>query len=299
MNFCIFSYNRGRFLDNCVKSIEDCAPGSRLVIYDDQSNDPETLEVLARQESRHVVIKSESKSTNKHGGLYHNMQTALESCPKDELVCFLQDDTQLVRQIADEEKSAIHERFERDTTLGFISPAFIRNSSIKRKGAGAYIYDLSSQLYYWQDSQRSAGVYYSDIFVTLPKRLTQNNWRFVMGEPANEQQARGMFTKMGYLPSPFLMWLPNSLAYRGKKKTISLKIAERVNRCGFYPFAYMTSHEVNKLADMADTPPVAEDCLQLLFGPLPKPWIFNPLQKNRILRLTNKIELFFNRLAGQ
>src|SRR5690606_21926670 len=46
MLFCIFSFNRGRFLQNCVDSIEQCAPGARIVVFDDSSYDEATKEVL-------------------------------------------------------------------------------------------------------------------------------------------------------------------------------------------------------------------------------------------------------------
>jgi hypothetical protein len=39
LRFCVFSYNRGRFLQNCVRSIELCAPGQPITVYDDGSDD--------------------------------------------------------------------------------------------------------------------------------------------------------------------------------------------------------------------------------------------------------------------
>ena len=48
LQFCVFSFNRGRFLEHCVRSIERCAPTAAVHIYDDASDDPDTLAALAR-----------------------------------------------------------------------------------------------------------------------------------------------------------------------------------------------------------------------------------------------------------
>ena len=49
--FCIFSYNRGHYLKNCVESLRRCLPAqsvkTSITIYDDGSNDHETVSLLA------------------------------------------------------------------------------------------------------------------------------------------------------------------------------------------------------------------------------------------------------------
>jgi glycosyltransferase involved in cell wall biosynthesis len=105
MQFWVFSYNRGEFLKNCISSIEFCAPGSRIRIFDDNSNDPATRDALAELAKRHEVVTPDTgeNQKNKHGGLYANMQAAFEACEDEDLVCYLQDDMQLVRPISPEE----------------------------------------------------------------------------------------------------------------------------------------------------------------------------------------------------
>ncbi|MDZ7641149.1 MAG: glycosyltransferase [Desulfurivibrio sp.] len=92
MLFCIFSYNRGNFLKNCVQSIESCSPDSKIAVFDDDSDDTETISVLRDLGEKHTVFTSTEHSSHHLGGLYNNMQNALEYCQDEELVCFLQDD---------------------------------------------------------------------------------------------------------------------------------------------------------------------------------------------------------------
>jgi glycosyltransferase involved in cell wall biosynthesis len=293
MIFFIFSYNRGEFLANCVRSVEECSPGSRIVIFDDQSEDPYTREVLEQVSARHVVASAGDDQGHKHGGLYSNMQAALESLEKDEVICFLQDDTQLVRPLSEVDHGFISQCFIKVPSLGFLSPVFFRGVSAWGRGLGEVDYDADMKLFFRRASKRSAGIYYSDIFISTSERLRSNGWRFEVGEPENEVQAKAKFSAMGYLKCPFAMWLPNGPAYRGKKKTLALRVAERSRSCGFYPFRYMTEDEVRYLrSSPVPVLPVAEDFLELRNGhQLTKPWIYNPLQQSRVLKHLNRAEL--------
>ena len=46
----VFSYNRGQLLDNCVRSIEEFSPDTHITVFDDQSDEPETIETLRANE---------------------------------------------------------------------------------------------------------------------------------------------------------------------------------------------------------------------------------------------------------
>jgi len=69
MIFCVFSFNRGRFLENCVRSIEQCVPDASIIVFDDDSNDPATQEVLSDIDRNHQVLKPGNVSTHKLGAL--------------------------------------------------------------------------------------------------------------------------------------------------------------------------------------------------------------------------------------
>ncbi|MBC7185339.1 MAG: glycosyltransferase family 2 protein, partial [Marinobacter sp.] len=61
MIFFVFSYNRGPHLKNCIESIETCAAGHRVIVYDDASEDPETQQILRDIETRHEVRRRDDK----------------------------------------------------------------------------------------------------------------------------------------------------------------------------------------------------------------------------------------------
>ncbi|MEE4251326.1 MAG: glycosyltransferase, partial [Alcanivoracaceae bacterium] len=97
MLFCIFSFNRGQFLEICIASIEQYAPDARIAVFDDNSYDEYTRDVLKKVAEKHTVIQPGHQSQRRLGGLYGNMQSALDYAAKENLVCYLQDDTQMVR----------------------------------------------------------------------------------------------------------------------------------------------------------------------------------------------------------
>lgn len=111
LQFAIFSFNRGRFLQHCVDSIERFAPECSVHVVDDGSDDPHTRRVVDTLAQRHRVTIADKAGTTKHGGLYTNMQYALDSAKPDQPLCFLQDDAQLVRPLEAEDFDAINRFF--------------------------------------------------------------------------------------------------------------------------------------------------------------------------------------------
>jgi len=296
MIFFVFSFNRGPFLRNCVASIEHCAPDAEIVIFDDRSDDQDTLEALLRIGETHRVVSSANHRGHKHGGLYPNMQSALELVDGDRLICFIQDDAQLVRVLEAEDQRFIGECFARNPDLGFISPTFFRESQL-RGGTLDVLHDPATGLFSLRNERRSVGTYYSDMFLSTSGRLRVRGWVFQAGEPANEARAKSMFAAMGYMRRPFVMWLPYGTAYRGKKKTWALRLAERARRCGLYPLQYMTDDQVRALAmQPLSELPVAERLLATREPGPKKPWIYSPLQGSRVLKHLNQAELLLNRL---
>lgn len=295
MIVCIFSFNRGRFLDNCLQSIEQCLPQAEILVFDDESDDADTLAVLARARQHHTVVLPRQKGDIKHGGLYHNMQQALERLRDQSLVCFLQDDTQVVRPVFERELTLWQSLFDEDPQLGFIQPCFLRGRERHRR---PYAPDREpdSPLLYRDDRGQSAGRHYSDLLITRPARLLERGWHFEQSEPANDRQARALFGPMPYLRSPFAMWLPSVPAYRGKQKTWALKRAEVKMRCGFYPFRLWSEGKSEAFLNRApERLPVAEDFLTCVDRTPPAPWAYNPLTGQRWLKHLNNLELWWRR----
>lgn len=303
LTFCIFSFNRGQFLKNCVDSIRTCVPGADIAIFDDDSTDPDTLRYLEEAARYCEIIKPRAVGKIKHGGLYLNMQMALEHCADRPMVCYLQDDTQLVRPLGDDELGQLEALFGNNPGLGFVHPCFIRGIDLRKRPVVA-IPGENERTFYRQDKGQSAGIHYSDLLVTVPARLLDKNWRFFQSEPGNDQQAKQLFGSMLYLYDPFAMWLPEVPAYRGKKKTRALKWAEAKKGCGFFPFEVWAQDRSDQFRARRERDvPVAETYLNCSPEPRTRPWTYNPLTGLGWLKKLNSIEVFLDklgkRLSGQ
>lgn len=289
----VFSYNRGPHLQNCIASIERCAPGKRVVVFDDNSTDSETLDILDTIRKNHEVYGGDGKiNDQQHGGLYGNMQRAFDMTSDRELVVFLQDDTQLVRPISEQDLDGLWSYFDRYTDAGFLSPAF-RCGITRKRVLKRFIYQPDRNVYFChhQSHKQQAGVYYSDISITRSDRLRSVGWRFKSDEFENELQAKANFERMGYMFAPFAMWLPNAPAYRFKDKGFLYRLGERLNKSGLYPYKIMDHNDIRRLGSRPGHElAIAENFLSIDGKELKKPWIFDPLRRPRWLRRIAKID---------
>ncbi|MEX0739544.1 MAG: glycosyltransferase [Pseudohongiella sp.] len=296
MIVCIFSFNRGRFLQHCVSSVERCAPDWKICVIDDGSQDAETVSTLETIARRHQVLHAQSSAGRKHGGLYANMQLALEKFVDEPLMLTLQDDMQMVRPLEADDVPAMQDYFRDNPQSAFLQPCFLKGAT-RQRDVDTLRFDSQSQVYLRAPAGQSAGVHYSDILVTQPARLQAAGWQFAHSEPANDRQAAQLFGPMGHLFSPFVMWLPEVPAYRGKRKTLALKIAEARRKCGLYPFATLNAEQIRMLKQRRpEQLPFAEDYLANTEPDLSQPWAYYPLQDSRWLKKLNSLELTLRRL---
>lgn len=297
MNFWIFSYNRGQFLRNCVNSIEQCASNIHytITVFDDNSDDVETLKYLEAIGRKHRVLTPQSDSnTSKHGGLYGNMQAAFEQC--EGIVCFLQDDTQLVRAIEVKDIAHIQNFFTLKSEVGFIQPAFFRGCN-EKKDRKLTRYDDSCNMYYVDRFKRAAGAFYSDICIFSAERLREKNWSFADREAKNETNARASFSQMPYLSNPIAAWLPNVPAYRSKSQNWAMRIAHKLNNSGFFPIEILTDDKLDRFLQRdVQLIPYAESFLSAP-GNKVTPWIYYPLQNRKWLKKTSHLLELLTRLV--
>lgn len=294
--FCVFSFNRGRFLEHCVSTIERCVPSASIAIFDDDSDDDYTRQVLETLSQRHAVLQPGSQSTHKLGGLYGNMQSALDYSADQSLVCFLQDDMQVVRPLAVDEIEAFDRCFEENPRLAFLHPCFLKGINRKRDES-TLEFDRTLGAYRRSATDQSAGQYFSAILVTRPSRLLERQWVFGRSEHVNDRQAREHYERIGHLFAPFAMWLPEVPAYRGKRKTLALRLAEKRRGCGFFPYRVLDDKAVEGLRERpAQVLPFAEDFLVCENDRLEKPWGYYPMQGSRWLKKLNSLELALRRL---
>ena len=139
----VFSYNRGRLLSNCVQSIERFSPHTSLVVFDDRSDDPETLKVLAQIAARgHEVIVSDDVSTAEYGNHNVNLDRAVQLARLrgHRLLHLVEDDTQFVwhNQRLPDDVSALFDAFP---NAAQISPLFWKFAS---KASGALLAEHSA-----------------------------------------------------------------------------------------------------------------------------------------------------------
>lgn len=295
LTICIFSFNRGRFLKNCVDSILTCIPNAEIVIFDDNSSDPDTRRYLEEAGTFCRILGPQVIGTIKHGGLYHNMNAALDLFSDRSMICFLQDDTQVVRPVSESELRDIEQVFEESPELGFVHPCFIRGVDLAKRPVTP-LPGPSPELFSRKPTGQSAGIHYSDLVVFKPDRLIRAGWSFHQSEPANDNQAKGMFGMMAYMWLPFAMWLPEVPAYRGKKKTLGLRWAETRKKVGFYPFVLWSEADVSRRKQRGSRQlPVAEDFLECFPYAPPKPWTYNPLTGLRLMKTLNSVEVALRR----
>ncbi|MDI9246699.1 glycosyltransferase family A protein [Marinobacter sp. CHS3-4] len=294
--FCVFSYNRGEFLENCIRSIEQCIPEADIAIFDDDSTEPHTRKALERLSGHHEVLKPGNQSTHKLGGLYGNMQSALEYARERDLVCFIQDDMQVVRPVTSEEIKILHLAFEQHPKLAFLHPCFLKGIN-RQRDENTLTYDSELNAYKRKATDQSAGQYFSAILITRPARLLDQDWHFKASEPANDSQARNYFETIGHMFAPFMMWLPEVPAYRGKRKTLALRLAEKRRGCGLFPYEILSEQDVEQLLERPkDVLPFAEDFLVCSNSDLQKPWGYYPMQGSRFLKKLNSLELALRNL---
>lgn len=291
----VFSYNRGPLLENCVQSVRRMAPHWPITIHDDGSDDPETRRVLEKLD---VVSHDREATEMRHGGLYANMQRALEEADS-EIVVFMQDDNQIVRQLDEEDHRYIAEYFDSCSDAAFLNPAFLRGhrrSSINRHirilpGFPGYYHEIGETL-----KRRPVTMYYTDVVIAHVGRLRKAGWAFLTGETANAEQARRLFPRMVHMAHPFLMNVPEVPVYRGSKKTLGVRMAERIS--GRNPKAYrpMSTEDVGRLRkrDLSEYP-FAEDFLTPFVAGIRRPFVFNSVNIRWYTRLLNKLELMVGR----
>lgn len=295
MDIFVFSYNRGAFLRNCIDSLLRHTRNSRICIVDDHSDCPDTRAYLANLPAGVELLYGQTKDGARHGGLYNNMQLALDNC-QNELIFFIQDDMQVVRDIDDEDLQYIDGFFTHYPKAAFLHPMFLRGRRNRRDRRITRL-QTDFPVYFREQPEKKnhRDLTYVDGVIAHAGRLKAANWQFVEGEAANADQAAPLFGKMGIWPFPVAMFLPEAPVYRGKHKTWAVSKAEQ--RAGTTPKAFlpMSQEQLHRLRQRnLDELPVAEDFLQCN-TPVKRPFHYSVVNVYPILRALHKIEQFLSK----
>lgn len=294
LSIYIFSYNRGQFLENIIESCKSYAPLATLTVVDDNSSDPATVEFLKKLPEQVNLIQPNKAEGTRHGGLYNNMQTALNSADS-EWVLFIQDDMQLVRPLDESDYQYIEDFFNRFSSQAFLSPVFLKGQRHRRdKRITRINVDFPSYYREYPEKKHSTGLTYADVVIAHRKRLLEQDWNFSASERDNAKKAKESFGAMGFMAHPFVMYLPQVPVYRGKVKTLAVKIAEKL--AGSEPKIFIDRDkpfwEQFKSRDLTKLP-VAEEYLQCCDSRVKKPYQYSAVNAYPLLRVLHKLTLLF------
>jgi glycosyltransferase involved in cell wall biosynthesis len=290
MEIFVFSYNRGAFLKNCIDSLLRHTKGCRICVVDDNSTCPDTQAYLATLPTGVELMPVPQASEARHGGLYPNMQLALDAAAEDATVFFIQDDMQLVRDFTEDDQQYIKAFFSHYDRAAFLHPMFLRG---RRNRRDRRITKLAPDfpVYFREQPEKKnwRDLSYVDGVIAHAGRLKAADWQFVEGEAANANQAAPLFGKMGIWPYPLAMFLPEVPVYRGKHKTPAVTLAEKWAGTDPKAFRDMSTEEIKRFKERdLSLLPVAEDFLDCEVT-VKKPFHYSVVNVYPMLRVWHKL----------
>jgi glycosyltransferase involved in cell wall biosynthesis len=264
-------------------------------VYDDGSDESSTLSYLHRlgNQVRHM----KSASNDRHGGYYSNMQHALSACQADYLL-MLQDDLQIVRPFDVHDLKKLHHIFEANPDLAFISPLFMKGSK-RAYFQQRYQADQNLRCYRWlADPNESNKVpqKYADIALLHVDRLRAKGWQFAASEADNGLLADQLWPDMIQAAEPWIFYVPEEPAYRGRVLTFGAKLAAKMAGNEVKTFRDMSPHESLAFAQRPlSVYPFAEDFINTIDPHVRKPYKFNVYRTRWLPLILNKLELWWRR----
>lgn len=284
----IFSYNRGEYLKNCVDSVRHNIPFAEITIYDDRSDDPNTVSYLAECGVR--VELNDRVSSERHGNLYRNMQRAVEECRAD-LLLFLQEDTQVVRPLDTASVLLIASEMT-GSESAFIRVSFFWGANEKGK-KDLLTVDQGTRVYHVDPKSPACGLYqyYVDLSLCIPERLRQMKWKFANSEPENARQAKAFFAPMPVLVDPFVCQCPEVPAYRDRRLFAASALIQRDRKGEIVRFEPMTAEEVSDfIVRSPSDQPLAERWLRTNIADVRRPFVHTDYSRSRWLTVLYKVE---------
>jgi glycosyltransferase involved in cell wall biosynthesis len=284
------------FLENAIDSCRRYAPGVPVCVVDDHSDDADTLAVLGALPEGVRLLKPHAGEQRRHGGLYANMQMALEQIDTEWLL-FLQDDMQLVRPLEADDAAYIEAFFAAFTDKAFLNPVFLKGQRNRRDRRITRVYDNFAGYYRdYPGKNNFRGLSYADVVISHAQRLKARGWRFKSSEQENAAQAHELFGLMGFMANPFVMFLPQVPVYRGKQKSWAVAKAEQWSgsepkRFVELPPEVWQQFKRRPLSQL----PVAEDYLQCADSRVRKPYQYSAVNAYWPLRVLHKLTMLFRR----
>ena len=288
VEIAIFSYNRAKYLKNCVDSILISMPDAIITIFDDNSDDEDTLEYLKALGD--MVVYNEHDSTSRHGNLYQNMQVALENASRRFLI-LLQDDTQIIRSFADNDLTHIQTVFD-DPNVAFLRPQLMKLGHLERF-TNTLTPNLECRTYIptAEFTDCTFGNSYCDVVVCDVQKLRQKSWQFLNSERANQIQAQKIFKYMPFMADGFVFYCPEVPCYRSKKLFIASRVVQSKLKGRISALKVMTKSKSTAFTTRdLDIWPVAETFLESTNPRVAKPFVYQDYSKSMYLLMLYKLE---------
>lgn len=298
--FFVFSFNRGPYLANCIESLIRNAPSFDVTIVDDGSTDAGTLAVL--EASPFPVVRLRSSRNGGLGGLYANMQWALDRTRAD-VAIFLQDDVQLVRPVDASDQRNLTRYFAADPRNAFVSVLFPMGPRIVRERRGfkpypghrGYLYD-DGALHGFRTTRR----YFYDISAFSVTHLRSARWRYRCGENANAVQASRCFAPMLHYADPFVCQLPEVPTLRFGRRTLGAAWAERLSGPDILTFYDLRTPEIDMLRGrQVAAIATAGEVLHTRKPSVRRPFVHKSVKAYALPRVLDKVELHVRRWMSQ
>lgn len=273
MEIFVFSYNRGRYLRNCLRSIRALAPDLPVTVIDDASRDPEVLKTLDEYAAEVEVVRADAPKGGHHlGGLYPNMNYAMRMADS-EIALFIQDDMQIVRPIESSDLEHVDRFFTYYTHAIELHNAFFKRVQGERNRTDIDV-DPAVPVYFRRPDARGS-IYFSAVGILHVGRLRRHDFEFSHFESGNDARISAFADRMGITPVPWMMWLPNAETSKFRHKGLLQHYAEWKTDAGFYPYRTLTGTEVERLRqhDLGDVP-LAEEWLEPQGMPHKEAWNF-------------------------
>ncbi|MFT4850171.1 MAG: glycosyltransferase involved in cell wall biosynthesis [Sediminicola sp.] len=276
----IMSYNRGQFLRNLIDSIQaNFEITYDLWIYDDDSDDSETLEIL--DEYREYVAEHKFiGKDDKHKGLYSNMRCAynMASSQDYDLLFIFQDDTQVIRKLEKQELISIYDFFNyHDSTFQVACTFFKKNH--QKPYASLLDYDQEFDMFTPKKTNQNYMLGIADMGIYAINKLKNKNWVFEDSEAVNLKTGIEQNMNRSIMRFPLLAFLPWPSVYRYKGSIIKrsyLKFSDWYFDAGFHPLNALEVTKQKIISDKRGFEILFEDDILQLRGEykLVEPWNF-------------------------
>jgi glycosyltransferase involved in cell wall biosynthesis len=202
----VFAHGRGRYLENCLRSLAAVAWPWPVTVFDDGSRDRASLRVLRQAESAGIRVERRAEQGRGiWGGLQANMARALELAVGP-LVLFIQDDTQVVRRPSRDEVVRFRSFLADERNSPFLFPSFQMESWRAQDNPHLYRFEPDVRMWFRTADHRFAG--FSDVTLFDVTRLRRSGWDPSFVEKEAAARAMEMYGPMAITPYPFVAFLP-------------------------------------------------------------------------------------------